>query len=365
MAHRFFIFILILAFATTSTLAQSGRRKPTKTPTPKPTIVYQPTQDVSKVKPTPTPAPVPIDENAPPPLPIQDKTDDLIKVESSLVPIPVSVTDFQGRSVNNLKLQDFLLKIDGEPAEIGEVFFSDTPVRLALLFDNSSSVIQARNFEIKAAKRFFKQVLRPDKDLAALYSVATGVRLEQSLTKSTSQLIRAIENLLPPKGATSLLDAIIQASNYLQDYPGRRIIVVVSDGEDNLSDATLEETVRTAQLNNCQIYVVKTTDFENYKRTGNRAGNANIRYLAAERRMQELASQTGGAVYSPIDERELDAAFERISSELSNQYILSYYPDYENDSEKRGTFRNISVEVKNINNLTIRTRKGYFVPKIN
>ena len=362
MAHKFFIFVLILAFAATVSFAQSGRKKPKKTPTPKPTIVYQPTQDVSKVKPTPTPAPVAVDENAPPPLPVVND-DDLIKVEASLVPIPVSVTDLQGRSVNNLRLQDFLLKIDGEPAEIGEVFFSDTPVRLALLFDNSSSVTQARDFEIKASKRFFKKVLRPDKDLAALYSVATGVRLEQPLTKSTSQLIRAIENLLPPKGATSLLDAIIQSSNYLQDYRGRRVIVIVSDGEDNLSDATLEETVRTAQLNNCQIYVVKTTDFENYKRTGNRAGNANIRYLAAERRMQELASQTGGAVYSPIDERELDAAFARISAELSNQYILSYYPNYENDSEKRGTFRNISVEIKDKENLTIRTRKGYFVPK--
>lgn len=360
MAHRFFIFGLVLALAAPSILAQSGRKKPTQTPTPKPTIVYQPTQDVSNVKPTPTP--IPIDENAPPPLPIQANDDDLIKVESSLVPIPVSVTDFQGRSVNNLNLQDFLLKIDGETAEIGDVFFSDTPVRLALLFDNSSSVTSARDFEIKAAKRFFKQVLRPDKDLAALYSVATGIRLEQPLTKSTSQLIRAIENLLPPKGATSLLDAIIESSNYLQDYRGRRVIVIVSDGEDNLSDATLEETVRTAQLNNCQIYVVKTTDFENYKRTGNRAGNANIRYLAAERRMQELAAQTGGAVYSPIDERELDAAFERISSELSNQYILTYYPNYE--TEERGTFRNISIEIKDKSDLTIRTRKGYFVPKL-
>jgi Ca-activated chloride channel family protein len=355
MAHKFFILILVFAFAAGTSSAQSGRNRPTATPTPtpKPKTVYQPTQDTSKT---------PVSEDDLPPPIIQINNDDLIRVEASLVPIPVSVTDLQGRSINNLRIEDFELKIDGETAEIGEVFFSDTPVRLALLFDNSSSVTQARDFEIKAAKRFFRQVLRPDKDLAALFSVATGTRLEQPLTKDTSQLLRAIENLLPPKGATSLLDAIIESSNYLQDYQGRRIIVIVSDGEDNLSDATLEQAVKTAQVNNCQIYIVKTTDFENYKRTGNRAGNANIRYLSAEHRMQELASQTGGAVYSPIDERELDAAFERISSELSNQYILSYYPN--DEEEKRGSFRNISVEIKEKNDLTIRTRKGYFVPRI-
>ena len=95
--------------------------------------------------------------------------------------------------------------------------------------------------------------------------------------------------------------------------------------------------------------------------TGGRAGNANIRFLAAERRMQELAKQTGGAVYSPVDEKELDAAFTRISAELSQQYILNYYP--EDERERRGEFRAVSLKVKNRDNLVVRTRKGYYVPK--
>ncbi len=99
------------------------------------------------------------------------------------------------------------------------------------------------------------------------------------------------------------------------------------------------------QIANCQIYVVKTTDFENFKRTGHRGGNANIRFLTAERRMQEITAQTGGTVYSPIDENELDAAFNHISAELSQQYILSYYP--EDEADKRGEFRAISLAVKN------------------
>ncbi|MEO6588385.1 MAG: VWA domain-containing protein, partial [Pyrinomonadaceae bacterium] len=148
---------------------------------------------------------------------------------------------------------------------------------------------------------------------------------------------------------------------YLKDAVGRRVIVIVSDGEDTISDSTFEEAVKAAQTANCQIYVVKTTDFENYKRTGERGGNSNVRALAAERRMQDISAQTGGAVYSPIDEKELDAAFNQISAELSQQYVLSYYP--ENDANSRGEFRTISLAVKTNQNLNVRTRKGYYVPK--
>jgi Ca-activated chloride channel homolog len=350
MARNFFLLTIIFVFAS-ATFAQSGRVKPTESPTPVPNSkpVYQPTQ-IQITKPTPTPKSDQIIED-----------DDIVRVDSALVPIPVSVTDANGRAVTNLKLNDFLLRVGGNDVEIDDVFRSDTPVRLALLFDNSSSVFQAREFEKKAAIRFFKSVLRPEKDLAALYSVASGVRLEQTLTKNTSQLIDAINGLLEPKGATKLLDGIIEASNYLQDFQGRRVIVIVSDGEDNLSDASLEETVKAAQVNNCQIYVVKTTEFENFKRTGERTGSANVRYLAAERRMIELASQTGGAVYSPIDENELDAAFTRISAELSQQYVLSYYP--RGEEEQRGEFREISILIKGGEKLTVRSRKGYYVPK--
>jgi VWFA-related protein len=77
--------------------------------------------------------------------------------------------------------------------------------------------------------------------------------------------------------------------------------------------------------------------------------------------MSEIASQTGGAVYSPIDERELDEAFRQISAELSQQYILSYYP--EDESDRRGQFREITLGLKNRKDLTLRTRKGYYVPK--
>ncbi len=359
MVHKVLLTILMLLSAL-NLFAQSGRNKPAETPTPSPTPrranVYNPTEKISSLPNTsPTPKPKP-------------KTDDdgeIIKVESNLVPIPASILDARGQMVGGLKLEDFQLQIDGNTVEIGELSRSETPVRLALLFDNSSSVTIAREFEKKAAVNFFRRVIRPDKDLVALFSVATVSRLEQPLTKDVSSLVQAIENFAQPAGATALFDGIIEAANYLKEAQGRRVIIIVSDGDDTISDIdnTLEKVLKTLQESNCQVYVVKTTDFENAKRTGQRTGSANLRQLAAERRMQEIAGQTGGAVYSPIDETELDQAFNQISAELAQQYILSYYP--ENESDKRGEFRTISLVVKTRQNLTVRTRKGYYVPRKN
>jgi Ca-activated chloride channel family protein len=356
MVHKLLLTISILVFAF-GVFAQSGRIKPAESPSPTPSPRrtaggYNPTE---KLKPLP---------NASPTTPTNQKIEDdndVIRVDSTLVPIPVSVLDGRGIPVTNLKLEDFLLQIDGQTAEIGDLARSETPVRLALLFDNSSSVSIAREFEKKAAIRFFRRVIRPEKDLVALFSVATVARLEQPLTKDVSSLVAAIEGFAPPAGATALLDGIIDAANYMREVQGRRVVVIVSDGDDTVSDATFESAVKSLQLANCQVYIVKTTDFENYKRTGQRGGSANLRQLSAERRMQEFASQTGGAVYSPVDEDELDRAFAQISAELSQQYILSYYP--ENESDKRGEFRAISLSVKTRQNLQVRTRKGYYVPR--
>jgi Ca-activated chloride channel family protein len=253
------------------------------------------------------------------------------------------------------------LKIDGRPAEISDLARSETPIRLAMLFDNSSSVSIAREFEKEAAIKFFRRVVRPEKDMVALYSVATFSRLEQPFTSDIGSITRAIELFASPEGATSLLDGMVKAADYLREVQGRRVMIIVSDGEDTLSDTTFEEALRVLQVANCQVYVVKTTDFENFKRTGSRRGNANTWQLTAERRMNEVTRQTGGAVYSPIDERELDDAFKQISAELSQQYILSYYPD--DDAGKPGQFREITLGLKAKSGTSVRTRKGYYVPR--
>lgn len=349
---------LLITFClfTVSVTAQSGRAKALGTPTPTPTdrtsIGYNPTQTVtSKPTPSPNPGTSRVSEDA----------DGILKIDSTLVPIPISVLDAAGRAVTNLQAKDFELRIDGKAAEVGEIFKSESPIRLAMLFDNSSSVLIARDFEREAAVKFFRRVIRPERDLAALFSVADYTRLEQPFTSDVSRLTQAIQLFAEPKGATALLDGIIEASEYLKSANGRRVVVIVSDGEDTYSDfkSTLEEVVRVLHIDNVQVFVVKTKDFENFKRTGQRNGNANIRALTAERRMIEITQQTGGAVYSPIDENEMSDAFKQISAELAQQYIISFYP--EDDAGKRGDFRTISVSVKDKQNVTVRARKGYYV----
>lgn len=347
-----FVLLTIFSLSAATVFAQSGRVKPAETPTPNPkiksTVVYKPTGDKQIFSvPTPTPVEASNDEEG------------VIKVDSNLVPIPVSVLDASGRSLANLKLADFELRIDGKIVEISELSRSETPIRMAMLFDNSGSVAIAREFEKQAAIKFFRRVIRPEKDLVALFSVATSTELEQPFTRDISSIVRAIEAFPPPIGATALLDGIVQASEYLAEVQGRRVIVIVSDGDDTYSETTFEKTLKSLQISNSQVYVVKTTDFENFVRTKTRRGNANLRQLTAERRMIDITAQTGGTVYSPIDEKELDDAFRQIAAELSQQYILSYYPE----NDERGAFREISLKVKNQPNADVRTRKGYYVPK--
>ena len=169
------------------------------------------------------------------PLRLRHESDDIIKVDSALVPIPVSVLNFTGQAVTNLRLEDFELLIDGKKAEISDIARSETGVRLALLFDNSSSVTIAREFEKKAAIQFFRRVIRPEKDLVALYSVSTISRLEQNLTKDVSSLVQAIENFTLPK-AQPRFSTNYQGCGIFGRSAGRRVIVIVSDGDDTVSD---------------------------------------------------------------------------------------------------------------------------------
>jgi Ca-activated chloride channel family protein len=273
--------------------------------------------------------------------------DDVVKVTSNLVPVPTTVVDTRGVAVTNLKLEDFELRVDGQPNPITEISRAESPVRMAMLFDNSGSLTASREFEKHAAVRFFQNVLRPV-DQAAVFSVSTDVVLAEPLTNDSRRLEFTVEGFGKPEGGTSLFDGIIAAGAYLRPYGGRRVIVIVSDGADTTSRADFDTTVQHAVADDCQIYVVQTGLYE----------NANLRALAAERRMQEFAAQTGGAVYISKSVEDLNNAFAQIAADLAQQYILSYYPA----ADKRdGRYHLIAVRVKTRPNARVRARKGFVV----
>ena len=277
--------------------------------------------------------------------------EDVVRVSSHLVPVPTTVLDARGVAVANLRLEDFELTVDGQTKPISDIIRAETPVRMAMLFDNSGSLDFARDFEKRAAIRFFREVLRPV-DQAAIYSVATNIVLAQPMTSDITRLQQTIESFPKPEGATSLYDAIFDALNYLKPYSGRRVIVVVSDGRDTTSheDHDFESTLRRLSSDECQIYVVQTGVYD----------NANVRDLAAERRMQEFAAQTGGSAYIPRSIDDLDTAFAQISGDLAQQYILSYYPEMD---KRDGRYHLITVRVKAPANARVRARKGFLVKR--
>jgi Ca-activated chloride channel family protein len=278
-----------------------------------------------------------------------DAEDDVVRISSNLVTVPASVVDERGAPIINLKLEDFELRVDGQTKQINDLNRSDTPVRMALLFDNSQSLMNVREFEKQAAVKFFRNVMRPV-DRAAIYSVATESVLVQPLTSDTSALVRTIERFGKPEGATSLLDAVADASAYLRAQQGRKVIVIVSDGVDTVSNIDFETSLRRAQNADCQLYVVQTGLYE----------NANLRDLTAERRMQDFAGQTGGSVYIVKTSGDLDVAFAQISADLAQQYVLSYYA---HDEPHDGRFHQITVQVRLRPNWRVRARKGYYAPK--
>lgn len=275
--------------------------------------------------------------------------EDTVRVSSNLVPIPASVVDPKGMAITGLKLEDFELRVDGQLKAISDLTRAETSVRLAMLFDNSGSLDNAREFEKQAAKHFFRRVMRPA-DEAAIYSIESESYLAQPLTSDVYKLERTIESFGRPEGSTSLFDAIIDAAAYLRPYKGRRVLVIVSDGVETTSRSDFDMTMQRVLADDCQIFIVQTGLYD----------GANLRALAAERRMEQLSGQTGGAVYIPKTTTELDAAFEQIAADLAHQYVLSYYSAEE---RRDGQFHVIDLRVRSRKDVRVRARKGYYSPK--
>lgn len=338
--------LLVFAFALAATMtAQSGRRKENRTKSRPVGSITEDNRSSNPQRPRSTPGATPSPSSQ-----SEEVTEaDVVRVSSNLVPIPASVVDNKGLALTTLKVDDFELWVDGELRPISDLTRTETPVRLALLFDNSGSLDSARSFEKHAAQQFFRRVLRPA-DEAAIYSVESESYLAQPMTNSVRILEQTIESFGKPEGSTSLFDAIIAAAGYLRPYLGRRVIVIVSDGIETTSRADFETTLHRVLADDCQVFVVQTGLYD----------GANLRALAAERRMEQLAFQTGGSAYIPKTTSALESAFKEIAADLAQQYVLSYYHAAE---QRDGRFHAIDLRIKSRKDVRVRARKGYYSPK--
>lgn len=341
--------ILSLTFAIVG-FAQSGRIKEKSKPgAAKPKAGSSPSADSEKTRTPPAATQTPAKDSPRTNTGEEVEESDIVRVSSNLVPIPASVVDARGIAITGLKLEDFELRVDGLLKPISDMTRSETSVKLVMLFDNSGSTHLYRDFEKRAAIQFFRKVLRPI-DEAAIYSVESDSYLAQPLTRDIARLEQTIQSFGTPRGATSLFDAIIDAAAYLRPYSGRRILVIVSDGIETTSRNDFATTIQRVLSDDCQIFIVQTGLYD----------SANLRALAAERRMEQIAGQTGGAVYVPKTTTELDEAFQQIAADLAQQYVLSYYPG---DERRDGRFHVIDLRVRVRKDVRVRARKGYYSPK--
>lgn len=330
----------------------------------------------------------------------QEKDDgeyEVLRTTSNLVVVPVSVTDATGQPVLGLAKGDFRLEEEGRAQEIAQIGDPEqVPLEIALLIDVSGSVDARFAFEQQAAARFLKQVLKPV-DRAAIYAIDQTPRLVQ--TRDTAETASAkLMTIGPAKGPTAFYDAIINASKYLtQNTPSqhRRVIVVISDGEDNFSDRIRETAIAEAQdkadeaqdktsseaARKAQQMLRRKATLEGHHRKAllevqrevqkaeaafysiNPSGEAlklNVISKRAQEGMEQLASATGGTSFVPEKLEDLDSVFRQVAAELRSQYLLQYYS---NDDSPSGKFLRISVRAPARPQLRIRARQGYYTKR--
>lgn len=306
--------------------------------------------------PAPTPSPSPPSPEKPGgPPPREDEADldaEPIRIESTLVVVPVSVTDQAGQPVRNLAAEDFLLREEGQPQQIQSLGDPvKIPLEMALLFDVSRSIRNRFEFEKEAASRFLEVVLKPG-DAVTLFAIGQTSHLVLERTVDATRAIAAVQAIMPSDEATAFYDTVSAAANYIESHAqsgARRVMVILSDGEDNNSHLSeLGEATRATQASNSLFYAINPSG------PSIRLNRLSIR---GHDGMARLAKETGGRAFLPDKLEDLTAVFAQIAAELEAQYLLGYYPAAE---AKDGKFRRISVSVPTQPALRIRAREGYY-----
>ncbi len=266
------------------------------------------------------------------------------------VRVVFTVTDRHGRYIKDLKRSDFKVIDDQKPAELRS-FRSETdlPLQVGLLVDASNSVRDRFKFEQDAAIEFLNSIIRPAYDKAFVVGFDATPEVTQDFTDSTEHLSAGVR-MLRAGGGTAMYDALYFACRdkllkQEQTGPVRRAIILLSDGEDNLSHVTREESIEMAQRAEVIVYTI-STNISGMKGSGDKV-------------LERIADATGGRAFFPFQMREMSDAFVSIQEELRSQYAVAYKPA---NFIADGRYRTIEILAQE-KGLKVRTRKGYYAPK--
>ena len=303
-------------------------------------------------------------------------SDEVVRVETNLTNVLFTAADKQKRFVSNLKREDIRVLEDGVPQQIFTFQQNiDLPVSLAILIDTSGSEERTLPEEKAAAQSFLEAVMRPNKDEAAVVSFTGEVTLEQGLTGNVARLRRAIDQVefVPPSGyigggvvvggtppisgtqqtlagSTAIWDAVWATSNELLTDAAehtRRAIILLTDGEDTISQMHMQDAINRAVKADALIYAIGIGD--------------RFQFGINEGALKKITEGTGGRAYFPRNERDLRDSFDQIQRDLREQYLVAYSSS---NKTRDGSYRRVAIEIVNADlrkeNLRLNYRPGYF-----
>jgi VWFA-related protein len=269
----------------------------------------------------------------------------VFRSDTRLVVLHTTVVDRKGNRITDLGQSAFKVFENGVEQPIKIFRREDIPISLGLIIDNSGSMRNKRGKVETAAVKLVKASNRNDEVFVVNFN--DEAFLDQDFTNKISLLEQALARI-DSRGGTAMRDAVRMSIDHLKQGAKRdkKVLLVVTDGEDNNSATTLENLVRAAQQSEVLIYAIGLLS-EEEKRDARRA----------KRALDAIVTATGGQAYYPKDASEVDSIADQVARDIRSQYVLAYSPT---NPELDGSYRQIKVTVKGPGNPTARTRSGYY-----
>ena len=268
----------------------------------------------------------------------------------NLVVLLASVVDSHARFIPDLKQENFRVYEDRVEQKLSVFRREDIPITLGLVVDNSGSMRDKRERVNSAALTFVKTSQRNDEVFVVNFNDEFYLDLDKDFSNDPVELREALERI-DSRGSTALYDALVGSLDHLKKGTrDKKILLIVTDGEDNASRTTLEAAVQEAHKSDAAIYAIGLLEG---KRQGKRARKA----------LLALTEATGGMSFFPESVKDVEAICNQIANDIRNQYVLAYYPT---NSVHDGTFRSIHVDVnppRGMGKVQVRTRTGYYAQR--